>query len=102
VLCLPSFVTLAKITRRADSESGLNNVAYLKLRVEQLDQMENTILLMIDEIYVARRVEYSGGQMYGMLPNGDTATTSLCFMVKSLAGSYCCNSPILQICSKCV
>jgi len=43
---------------------------------------------MIDEIYIAKRVEYSGGEMQGLTPEGSVASTLLCFMVKSLTSKY--------------
>jgi hypothetical protein len=43
---------------------------------------------MIDEIYVAKRVEYTGGEVQGLTSDGAVASTLLCFMVKSLASKY--------------
>ena len=43
---------------------------------------------MIDEIYLAKRVEASRGQLFGLTDNRQVATTSLCFMIKSLLSSY--------------
>ena len=43
---------------------------------------------MIDKIYVAKRVEASGGQLFGLTDNCQVATTGLCFMIKSLSSSY--------------
>ena len=43
---------------------------------------------MIDEIYLAKRVEASGGQLFGLTDNRQVATTGLCFMIKSLSSSY--------------
>jgi len=88
VLCLPSKSTLKKVTRRVDSNSGLDNKAYLKLRMSKLNAFETAVLLMIDEIYVAKRVEYSRGEVQGLTTEGSVASTLLCFMIKSLAGKY--------------
>ena len=44
--------------------------------------------MMIDEIYLAKRVEASGGQLFGLIDNFQVATTGLCFMIKSLSSSY--------------
>jgi len=46
------------------------------------------VVLIIDEIYVAKRVEYSAGQVVGLTSDGDVASTLLCFAVKSLACKY--------------
>jgi len=43
---------------------------------------------MIDEIYVAKRVEYVGGEVQGLTPDGSVASTLLCFMIKSVVGKY--------------
>ena len=43
---------------------------------------------MIDEIYLAKRVEASGGQLFGMTDYCQVATAGLCFMIKSLSSSY--------------
>lgn len=87
-LCVPSIRTLKKITKRMDKSSGLDNTSYLKLRVKKLNEYERNVLLMIDEIYVAKRLEYSGGKIIGMTSDGKPASTLLCFMVKSVAGDY--------------
>ena len=49
---------------------------------------ERNALLMIDEIYVAKRAEYSAGEIYGLASDGSIASTFLCFMVKSVGGKY--------------
>jgi len=88
ILCLPSAATLKKVTRRLNRSSQLDNSAYLKLRVSKLNEFERTVLLIIDEIYIAKRVEYSRGEVQGLTAEGDVASTLLCFMVKSLACKY--------------
>jgi len=88
LLCLPSVSTLKKITRRLDSNNGLDNSAYLTLRASKLNELQRTVILIIDEIYVAKRVEYSAGQVVGLTSDGDVASTLLCFAVKSLACKY--------------
>ena len=88
VLCLPSISTLKKITRRLNSDSGIDNSTYLKMRASKLNEFERKVLLIIDEIYIARRVEYSGGEIIGLTPDGSVASTLLCFMVKSLTSKF--------------
>ena len=88
VLCLPSVSTLRKITRRVNEHSGLDSSAYLTLRVSKLNEHERNVVLMIDEIYIAKRVEYSGGEVKGLVADGSVASTLLCFMVKSVVGKY--------------
>ncbi len=43
---------------------------------------------MIDEIYLGRRVELSGGDYYGFTEDGEVAQTALCFMIRSLTAKY--------------
>ena len=43
---------------------------------------------MIDEVYLSKRVEASGGQVFGLTDGCDVAATALCFMVKSLSSGY--------------
>jgi hypothetical protein len=59
VLCRPLLSTLAKVTRQVSSGTGLDNASYLKLRKSKLDAFEIKVLLIIDEIYAAKGVEYS-------------------------------------------
>ena len=46
------------------------------------------MLLIIDKIYVAKRVEYSAGEIHGLTADRAVASTLLCFMIKSVAGKY--------------
>ena len=46
------------------------------------------VIMMNDEIYLAKRVEASGGQLLGLTDNCQVAATGLCFMIKSLSSSY--------------
>jgi len=88
VLSLPSKTTLAKITRRLDDDKGLDSSAYLKLRVSKLNEFELNVVLIIDEIYVAKRAKYSAGEVKGLTGDGALASTLLCFMVKSVVAKY--------------
>jgi len=88
VLCLPSVNTLSKVTRQVNSSNGLDNTAYLSLRISKLNAFQRNVLLIIDEIYIAKRVEYTGGEVQGLTADGSVASTLLCFMAKSLVGKY--------------
>ena len=88
VLCLPSTSTLRKITRRVNEDKGLDRSAYLTLRVSKVNEHERNVVLMIYEIYIAKRVECSGGEFKGLVAHGSVASTLLCFMVKSVVGKY--------------
>ena len=43
---------------------------------------------MIDEIYVSKRNEAAGGQIFGLTENSEVASTALCFMIKLLSSKY--------------
>ena len=85
VLCLPSVTTLRRVTRMLNAATKLNNSAYLQLLLSKLNEYVRTVVLIIDEIYVAHRVEYSGGDVVGLTSDGRTASTLLCFMMKSVS-----------------
>lgn len=87
-LCLPSDRTLRFITAKVGSTKGLDSEQYLQLRASKLSQMEKTVTLVIDEIYIARRIEYSSGQLTGLDEDGAIASTLCCFMVNSVAGPF--------------
>ena len=88
LLTLPSQRTLKKITRRVNDQDGLNSTSYLTLRASILNEQERTVVLMIDEIYIAKRAEFSAGQVIGLTSDGSVASTLLCFAVKSLRCKY--------------
>jgi len=88
ILCLPSTSTLKKVTRKMNTSTSTDNSAYLTLRMSKLNAYERTVILIIDEIYIAKRVEYSGGEVHGLTADGQVASTLLCFMVKSLVSKY--------------
>ena len=88
ILCLPSISTLKKVTRRLNVNNGLNNASYLKLRIDKINEFQRNVVLMIDEVYVAKRVEYTGGVIQGLTLDGSVASTLLCFMIKSVVGKY--------------
>ena len=88
LLCLPSICTLRKLTRKLSTDNGLQIENYLRLRVGKLDAFDCNVLLMIDEVYLFKRIEYSGNKIYGVTDDLHAATTILCFMVKSIKGKY--------------
>ena len=85
---LPSTKTLKKITMNLNSNKGLDDKQYLQLRFSQLNAFDRNVLVMIDEIYLSKRVEASGGQVIGLTNDCQIATTALCFIVKSLSSGY--------------
>ncbi len=88
-LTLPSLSHLQRLSKAFTTDSGMSSSAlsYLKLRIQGLSEREKLVVLLIDEIYSAQRIEYSGGKVFGM-EGGSACKTVLSFMVKSVAGKY--------------
>ncbi|KAG1673827.1 MFS-type transporter SLC18B1 [Nymphon striatum] len=86
LLCLPSSRTLRSLT----SIIKANESKYLKSRFSNLNSYERHVILMIDEIYTASRVEYSSseGKIIGLTTDNNVAGTILTFMISSIAGQY--------------
>ena len=71
-----------------DRRTGLDDAGYFKMRFSKLNAFDRNVLLMIDEVYLSKRVEASGGQVFGLTDGCDVAATALCFMIKSLSSGY--------------
>ena len=84
----PSVKTLWKITMRLDRKSGLDNTQYLRMRYSQLNAFDRNVILMIDKIYVSKRIEVATGHIFGLTEDCEVASTALCFMIKSLSRKY--------------
>ena len=88
VIILPSTKTLENITLNLNSKTGLDDEQYLRLRFSQLTAFDRNVIVMVDEIYLSKRIEASGGQLFGLTENCQIATTALCFVIKSLSSGY--------------
>ncbi len=89
ILILPSEETLRKLTKHVGVTSD-DSDGYLKLRFSKLEEDAKDCTMLIDEVYVAKRVEFSApeGQITGLTPGHSAAGTVLCFMVNSVRGKY--------------
>ena len=87
VLTLPSQKYLSNLTKKVRSDDNLAKESYLNLRVTSLNSYERFVVLIIDEIYVANKMEYSNGKFFG-LKDGSFISTILCFMVRSCCGKF--------------
>ena len=67
ILALPTQRHLKKLTSAFTVEAGMSKSTeqYLKTRIKNLSEREKIVNLMIDEVYSAKRVEYSGGTFHG-------------------------------------
>ena len=61
---------------------------YFRTRTSTLTDIDRHVVMQIDEIYSAQRVEYSGGDIVGVASDGSAAKTVLAFMVNSLSSKY--------------
>ena len=66
ILALPSVKTLRNITLKLDSDVGLSDSQYLKMRLSKLSGYDANVLLLIDEIYLSKQVEAVGGKVFGL------------------------------------
>ena len=89
VLTLPSKSLLEKLTSAFSVDSGMSDATerYLKMRFSKLNDREKVVNLIVDEVYSSKRVEYSGGKIYGY-ENQAVTKTVLCFMIASVGGRY--------------
>ena len=63
------------------ADSGGLNMAHLKLCMSKLKG-----LLIIDEVYVTKRMEYCGGEIFSLTHDEAVVSTVRCFMAKSVVG----------------
>ena len=64
-----------------DKRIGLDDERYLQMRYSQLNAFDRNIIVMIDEIYLSKRIEVTGAHILGLTDNCGIASTALCFMV---------------------
>ena len=64
-----------------DKRIGLNDERYLQMRYSQLNVFDRNIIVMIDEIYLSKRIEATGDHILGLTDNCEIASIALCFMV---------------------
>ena len=88
VFLLPSVRRLQQISVNLKVETGTLDMSYLKQRTSNLSYGERTVVLLIDEVYTAQRVEYSNGRFIGLTKEGLPAKTVLAFMVQSVCHKY--------------
>ena len=69
-------------------ETNVIDIQYLKQRRATFTEGEKAVILLIDEVYTAQRVEYQNGTLVGLTEDGECARTVLTFMVQSVCKSY--------------
>ena len=99
---MPSVKTLTRISQPWAFEPGNTDSNYLSQRIKSLNAFETQSFLMIDEVYVAKKIELMNGQVYGQAVDDISACSStiLCVMIKSLYSKYrdvVCLHPISRV-----
>ena len=64
-----------------DKRIGLDDERHLQMLYSQLNAFDRYIIVMINEIYLSKRIEATGGHILGLKDNCKIASTALCFMV---------------------
>lgn len=85
---LPSVSRLRSYSGYLSVEAGSLDIRYLKQRTEELEEKHRLVTLMIDEVYTAKRIEYSNGTFVGVNEEGEPAKTVLTFMVQSTCSKF--------------
>ena len=85
---LPSIRRLQQLSVDFGVEMGKVDVQYLQQRTAGFSPGEKTVVLLIDEVYTAQRVEYSNESFIGLTDDGHAAKTVLTFMVQSVCKNY--------------
>ena len=84
IFALPSVRQLENLSTKVSASSGVIDTDYLQLRTKELTNQEKIVNFILNEVYVAERVEYSNGSFLGLTDDGTPAKTVLAFMVQSV------------------
>ena len=88
LLILPSVSRLRQISGSISVQTGKLGLTYLKERTSHLLPIERKVVLIVDEVYTAQRIEYCNGQFIGLTKDGTPSKTVLTFMVQSIYSKY--------------
>ena len=76
------YITFCENVEKNNNESrqrtGLVDSDYLNIRFSKLIFFDRNVLLIIDEIYLSKRVESSGGQVFGLTESCAAGLCGLC------------------------
>lgn len=88
VLTLPSLSTLGNVAMKVASLTS-DIEKYLSNRMSKLEDDEKRVILMFDEIYVYQNLDFTNGAVVGLVTDANQSATSvLCFMIKSLKSGF--------------
>ena len=84
LLTIPSIRYIKKLTSAISVETGLTEqtIKYLKARFLRLDDREKIVSLIFDEIYVAKRCDFSSsnGQICGIKKRRTNQNIAYCYV----------------------
>ena len=90
---LSNFFILPTARRLQQLSSGITvrpsqiDASYLSTRFSSLQGNDRVVILMMDEVYTAARIEYQSGDFVGMDEEGNVAKALLALMIKSLCAN---------------
>lgn len=89
-ISLPSVRHLQRLSSSLSNDPDIHEMeAYLKIKIRDLPESERVVLLAIDEVYSAKRMEFSGGKIFGTdSTSEDLAKTVCAFLIKSIHGDF--------------
>ena len=85
---MPSSSRLRQLSAGSDVITSKVYLKYLKHQSESLSAQEKIVVLLLDQVFMAKCVEYSDGSFVGLTEDGVPAKTVLAFMVQSICGKY--------------
>ena len=75
---------LPPVTSSAAVSCRQIDVEYLAQKTQNLPSREKIVTLIVDKVYVAKRIKYTDGAFVGLAADGSSAKTILSFMVQSV------------------
>ena len=88
LLILPSVRRLQQLSSGTSVAPSEVDMQYLECRRKNVSDHEKLVIMLIDEVYTASRVEFVNGQMVGLTQDGKLSKTVLTFMIQAVNGKY--------------
>ncbi len=85
---LPTIRRLQQLSAGQTVNQCTIDLEYIKVRTTALSTREKVVIVCMDEIHTARRVEYQNGRIIGLTDDGSPAKTVLAIMVQSVSSKY--------------
>ena len=85
---LPTVRRLRQLSQDEKVKENCIDLQYLRSRLSTIPVEQQQCLLCIDEIYTAKKIEYSNGRFYGITEDGKSAKTVLAFLIQSVCCKY--------------